>query len=336
MCASTCSSAIPTDASTASRDTGEPEVFFEPNTKCCTFHPHLPNYLVGAILSDERPEMAEGRRRILSKIERGDGVTPYGINAPGKYLLMYQGSREFFGRSLEMRCPYYVEEGGLCSVWLYREAVCSTFFCKFEAGADGRRYYTLAKEYLSLAERQLSRYVIDELYADYLARDLHPADPPKRKLERHELEEAAVPEAYRAKIWGSWKGLEKEYFEESFQLVKKLAAKDVEKLMGLDGDLALKDLEKARLAMVEPNLPKTLKLNAGLTTRFLDSGEVVMGAYSELDALALPVAAHRLLQEFRGDQTVAEVRQTLRSEKQADFSEDVLLSLYRHRVLVEP
>src|SRR5262245_2472370 len=38
--------------------------FFNPDTKCCTFHPVLANYLVGAILADRGDELAEGRRRI--------------------------------------------------------------------------------------------------------------------------------------------------------------------------------------------------------------------------------------------------------------------------------
>src|SRR6218665_3697133 len=37
---------------------------FRPDTKCCTYYPRLPNFLVGALLSDERPELAEGRRAL--------------------------------------------------------------------------------------------------------------------------------------------------------------------------------------------------------------------------------------------------------------------------------
>src|SRR4051812_31514765 len=41
---------------------------FRPDTKCCTYEPTLPNFLVGAILADTSPEMAEGRRRIRAHI----------------------------------------------------------------------------------------------------------------------------------------------------------------------------------------------------------------------------------------------------------------------------
>src|SRR5579872_4275459 len=35
--------------------------FFHPATKCCAYQPSLPNFLAGAILSDEDPRVAEGR-----------------------------------------------------------------------------------------------------------------------------------------------------------------------------------------------------------------------------------------------------------------------------------
>jgi len=55
------------------------------HTKCCDFHPRLPNYIVGGLLSDETTDMAEGRKRIVKKIQNQKGVTPYGIIAPLAY-----------------------------------------------------------------------------------------------------------------------------------------------------------------------------------------------------------------------------------------------------------
>jgi hypothetical protein len=62
---------------------------------------------------------------------------------------------------------------------------------------------------------------------------------------------------------------------------------------------------------------------------------VALGSYSEYDAVALPGEAYALLVEFTGREPVAEVRERLRSEKQADLGEDVLVELFRHRILVE-
>ena len=313
---------------------GEDSTFFEPNVKCCTFHPSLPNFLVGAILADSSVNKETGRNRIQEKLASRIGVTPYGIAAPAKYTMLYGNTREFFGRSRAMRCPYYVDEGGgLCSIWAYREAVCSTYFCKHVAGADGRRFWMSLKSYLALIEQQLSRYAIFKLYPEYLLTGRHPADPPARKLDREELEDLPPSEKTYSRLWESWTGMEREFFIECHQLVSSLKEEEVRDILGIDGEISLTSMKKNLRDMQAPRLPEKLKINQDLTLKWLTTGEVVLGAYSELDALALPASAFPLLQEFRGDQTVSEVRQKLRSEKQTDFADEVLLSLYQHRVL---
>ena len=57
----------------AGEPTVEGVVYFRPDAKCCTFTPRLPNYLVGAILSDPNPAMAEGRRRVRARIAQRVG-----------------------------------------------------------------------------------------------------------------------------------------------------------------------------------------------------------------------------------------------------------------------
>lgn len=41
---------------------------FRADTKCCTYHPRLPNDLVGALLQDPNPGLAEGRRRMEARL----------------------------------------------------------------------------------------------------------------------------------------------------------------------------------------------------------------------------------------------------------------------------
>ena len=52
---------------------------FLPHLKCCTHHPSLPNFLVGAILADKSDEMSFGRSKIIEKLRKKEGVTPLGI-----------------------------------------------------------------------------------------------------------------------------------------------------------------------------------------------------------------------------------------------------------------
>src|SRR5450631_4114901 len=76
-----------------SAGTGDGVSYFRPDTKCCTFQPHLPNYLVGALLRDADPALAEGQRRIRARIAQRVGVTPQWL-APGrKFSLLFEAAR---------------------------------------------------------------------------------------------------------------------------------------------------------------------------------------------------------------------------------------------------
>src|SRR5262245_27168269 len=50
--------------------------YFRPDTKCCTYHPTLANYLVGGLLSDPDPDYAEGQRRVRATLATRIGVKP--------------------------------------------------------------------------------------------------------------------------------------------------------------------------------------------------------------------------------------------------------------------
>jgi hypothetical protein len=328
MCASNSQSLKPVSANE--------NPFFLESTKCCTFHPNLPNYLVGAILSDETPEGAEGKKRILEKIAARRGVNPMGVNAPAKYNLLYKNSREFFGRAPSMRCPYYMDEGGgLCSVWRYREAVCSTYFCKHVAGADGKKFWMSVKSYLAQVEMQLTRFALFKLYPDYLVNQKHLADIGGDVIHQTELEEGPPSPSTYKKSWGSWEGLEADFFKECYQLVLKARAKDFEHIMGLDGEIALATVEKNYGDAVSPKIPNRIKLNPDLKIQWTDRESVVIGGYSELDALELPSEAYTLLKEFKGMESVPETRVRIRKEHGSDFSDELIRTFFQHRILIE-
>jgi Fe-S-cluster containining protein len=309
---------------------------FRPDTKCCTYYPRLPNFLVGALLSDDRPELAEGRRRMEHKLQGRLGITPQWVKASARYNLLYRNSRQFFGRALSMRCPYYEEQQGGCTIWPYREAVCSTFFCKYVAGADGRKFWMTLKTYLTLLEIQLSRYAVLQLLPEYI---LAGKDRPELGGDNptvEELDERPLSDKEHAALWRTWAGREVDFYRACYDLVRALTPEQVEKLLGLDGVIELKVLDKSRQDAVSPVLPAVLKLNPEATVKWLPDGSVALGAYSEYDAVALPGLAYALLVEFTGLEPVARVRERLREQKQADLHEDILLELYRHRILTAP
>lgn len=329
MCASSAENAVePVDGV---------ERLFRADTKCCTYQPRLPNFLLGALLSDDDPALAEGRRRVTERIESRVGVSPLWLKPPAKFSLLYANGKQFFGRSASLRCPYYEPEKGACTIWRYRESVCSTFYCRYMAGADGRRFWMAVKAYLALVEFQLARHAVLKLLPEFLheARDREEVHAGVGPLGPEELDETAPePKAY-ASLWKQWEGRELEFYRACYDEVRKLGAEDLQRMLGLDGTIELGVLEQRYRAATGRTLPERLKFNPAATVKWLSDGNVALGAYSEYDALALPGAAYELLVRFTGQETVEEVRSRLRSEKGADLHEDVLLELYRHRVLTD-
>src|SRR5687768_6260481 len=140
-----------------------PDEYFNPKTKCCTYHPALANFAVGGLLQDESAENAEGRRRIQAAIARRVGVTPLGIQPPPKQRVLYRNGKLGFGRANTLLCPYLDGEGGGCSVWRYREAVCTTWFCKHVNGQDGLAFWKQLRDYLLGTQSILCVYALRTL-----------------------------------------------------------------------------------------------------------------------------------------------------------------------------
>jgi hypothetical protein len=128
--------------------------FFNAQSKCCTYLPLLPNFLVGMILNDQDPAMATGRASIEKRLDAGLAVTPRGLEWPLKMRAEYtQMEPSAFGQTQSLRCPHYVnEQGGLCGIWKYRNSICSTWFCKYVRGAVGKEFWETAKVLLQAIE----------------------------------------------------------------------------------------------------------------------------------------------------------------------------------------
>ncbi|MGI5863530.1 MAG: hypothetical protein ACOX6T_15950 [Myxococcales bacterium] len=328
MCATHCGEAVePIDG--VSR-------LFRPDTKCCTFHPRLPNYLAGAILGDSSPELAEGRRRILAKIDGRVGLGPQWLRPPATFSLLYSSSRQFFGRASSLRCPYFEQASGSCSIWPWRESVCSTFFCRHVAGADGHAFWMALKRWLALVEIQLSRWALFQIHPDFVLAGLDREDPTNKPLSADDLDGRPLSEKDYRKLWGAWASREADFYEACFREVSAQSSADLTRMLGLDGTIELAALEKRHAAATDARLPRTLRFDPSATVKWLRDGSVALGAYSEYEALALPGSAYELLVAFDGTEPVEAVRQRLRQSRAADLDEGVLLALYQQRVLVEP
>lgn len=315
------------------------QISFLPNLKCCTYQPTLPNFLVGAVLSDSSPEMAEGRRRMQERIRSRMGITPQWLSPPRKYRVLLDAARtSSFGRSKVLLCPFFVEEpsaegqSGLCSIWKHREAVCSTFFCKHEAGAAGHAYWTAQKQLLAHHEVVLSRHAAHEVSPDV-------AEPafPRMRLTLNDLEDKPPTDEDYVACWADWVGREEEFYRRTFEIVSTLAPAKLEELLALEPrtEELIASVAAKHDAITTPRLAERLVLNPELrATPIGDSGAMAVTTYSAYDPMMLIPELWAVLPEFKGDETVAEVKARLDEEKDVEIGDDLLLILQNHAILI--
>jgi Fe-S-cluster containining protein len=324
-CAS-CAMCAPKDAAPAAPDV----TYFRPDTKCCTFEPRLPNYLVGAILADDRPDMAEGRRRVRAKIAARSGATPQWLAPPARREVLFGASwRNAFGRSLVLLCPYYESNGGLCTIWRHREAVCSTFFCKYDAAADGEQFWKSVRGLVGYVERLVSLHVTRAILPGYQPRI-------DQGMTLEELEDRSPSEADHQALWGAYAGREEELYLQAYERVRGLDRAGFQAILA-DDEYARREAQMtdAHATLTSPRLPVRLVPRSDLVARPADGG-VLVTTYSRYEPLLLTEALYDVVQAFGGEGTVAEVRERLLRDEGLDVPEELLHGLHQYRVLVEP
>lgn len=142
---------------------------YKSDLKCCTFHPYLPNYAVGALLSS--PVKTPGIEKIESKIKKLEFALPVGIVAPFDYQFLFLNKdEEQFGNDKALLCPYFDKSLNRCSVWQYRGVVCTSFFCRSDYGQNGQKFWAVLSDYLSYVEMALAEECLVQL--DFSPRDL--------------------------------------------------------------------------------------------------------------------------------------------------------------------
>jgi hypothetical protein len=309
--------------------------YFNERTKCCTFHPKLANYLVGAVLADTNEDLAEGRARLRAKIAARIGVTPQYIAGPRMYSVIYAAGRggSNFGRADKLICPYYADDGR-CTVWRFREAVCSTWFCKYSAGRAGQVFWSAVKEYLSHAEQRLAYHLacsVDKTVTE-------PTTPPL-SLTREDIDGLPPPDADYAVWWGNgaWVGREEEFYIACYERMKVLDkahyAEHIDDAPAGRGLLA--KLEAKYDDIVHPKLPTTLIRATNLKKR--EAGEnVVVTTYSPYDSFSLEKELFDVLGMLEPTQTLEENLARLDKVHDIQLAPELIAYLYKFGVLADP
>ena len=310
------------------------QTYFDSTTRCCTYLPALPNFLVGPILADADPHMAAGRRSVEARLDRGVAVTPVGLETPATYTLLYVNGADGFGASHALRCPHHLDDGG-CGIWTHRMSVCATWFCKYSRGAVGLRFWKALRVLLAGVEKDLARWCLLKLRLDTqaLARLFPPPDSTAspRMLDRFQLDARVDPEQ-RAAIWGEWAGREREFFEECGRHVEKLGWQEVLAICGPEVQISVQLARDSFAALLSREFPSRLRTGVFHVHRATPEAALVV-SYNGYDPLRLPGSLMEALPYFDG-RPVADALRAIDGEKHLRLDPELILRLVDYSVLV--
>lgn len=279
---------------------GGEEVRYDASTKCCTYLPELPNFLVGLALADAGPGGEEGRRTIRQRIALRSGVTPLGLAMPPLFQLVYNRAAEAppgaFGRSPSLRCPHYQIDTGTCSIWRHRNGVCSTWFCRHDRGHIGLRFWMTLKELLRRIEQDLAVWCVLELGlpAAALAGVLeHSAEGSEARLASELVHGPAGKPT--ARMWSTWLEHEEDFYRNCGQLVGSLDWDEVSQLCGPDVRAYALVASHQLSGVVEKGPPPRQVLVGKWNVLGIAGDRVRVCGYSKLDWVDVPTAAFETL-----------------------------------------
>ncbi len=312
---------------------------FDPTTKCCTYTPGLPNFLVGSILTDDDPAAAAGRESVRERIARGQGVTPLGLQTPVQDAVVYKyAASELFGRHGGLRCPHYLaDKGGLCGIWRHRNSVCATWYCKHEHGAIGQAWWRALVQLLGSVERQLALWCAIEMGqgVDTLGPTLLPYYQlmPRSSFRPRQVggpERSGTPVHGWTEAWGD---RVEEFYVEAARLVAPLRWSEVKELCGPTLGLEIKSVRKAQADLQPGDTPKRLRYNA-ISVVPEGAGAVGVAGHSQEDMLRIPERLVEELGRFDGRRPAEETAAAIAEASGVALDTGTIRRLVEYRILV--
>ena len=190
---------------------------WRPDYRCCTYHPRVPNFLLGLALSDAKSEP------IVKRLIKDGFLLPEGmVSSPNQWAhYLSDTAEDRFGRSLKVLCPFLEQKSGMCNLYAFRNSVCSTFFCLHDNGDKGERFWSSLQTVAQQVEMALGQWALQQLGFDVKAY-MKRLDSLAKKVERASDPEtgAWTPAALKV-IWGKFYGHELELLRGCADLVRK-------------------------------------------------------------------------------------------------------------------
>ncbi len=303
---------------------------FSPHTKCCTFTPRIPNYMVGGILSDIDPSLIEGKERILERIKLKKGVIPNGIYPTKRYHDYYEANAQNeFGRSKKLRCPFFVDDKFNCTIWKYREAICSFWFCKHLASDIGAEFWKSVTDYLkniqgsfiAISANECGLQLVD-LYGKNTSYELDGENNSFNNIEQY------------SKTWGKWEGREDQYYIRCFEIVKNLSldltSSFISDAKSLEKEVEIKQNELVFLPeflIADKNAIRAINRNSyqiDISSFIRPTNKTIAWSFQ------LP---KYVVDYFDGNTSTKEIIRKLFDKFSTTLEPEIIISLFRHGIL---
>ncbi len=301
-------------------------VFYNRETKCCTYFPELPNFLVGRAVAVDTPG-GEALRRFIEDDGDSRGLaTLRSVRPHEKITTVYVHHRaEGFGQDPEMACPYAIDGGGdvgrVCGIWKHRNSVCSTWFCKHTKGVTGFYFWRALQGWLDHLERAMSWWAISQVL-DTPAAVLSAGE--YRVNQRHEI-------TLRDDAWSHWPGSRSAFYEACADKVEGLSAAEVVRIAGVEAQLHLVEVG-TRLTEVHATLPPARLKVAPYSIIQQEETRTILQAHHWPEALHVPNSLIPVLRYFDGSPTETTLER-IRVATQIRLSPGLVRRLYDFGIL---
>ncbi len=284
-------------------------VTFSPDVKCCSYVPHLANFVAGRSL------LGPGHASISARIARKAGVTPLALGLSYADIQRVVSERSQFGRSPVVVCPHFDQETKGCGIWQTRNAVCSTWFCKHERGAVSLRFWQAVRDLLMAAEERVGQHCLthgglpDEQADAVLA---HRAGI-QAAIARANAGEA-VPDIevggesahWYETMWGEWAGREEDWFRATADVAASIKPAEFIALMA-DVPHLCQAVADCGHDLNTHDVPDRLRFHPGDGSAATPEVLRLVG-YSPFDPLVLPASLFADLRRLDG-RPITEVRE---------------------------
>ena len=308
-----------------SKTNSSDQKYFSSKTKCCTFKPIIPNYLIGGIIQDstQHPD-------ILNWVNQNRQTFPLGIFPTKDDFITYDDILpDKFGRMDSFVCDFYHD--GLCGIWKYRSAICSTYHCHFYKGFYGQQFWEDVRDFLQLIEERIAQYCCYELgiSARYLKQNttnffinFQSAKWPLSNDEQLPLDD----------IWGDWVDKQADFFRECTKITQQLTYDDLIALDPIKVKIQLSALSESYEKMMSNSLPAELIINPKCNIIPYNNDYV----FVQIDRmLKVPTIVGKLLESLRKQQPVNAIIKLAYQQFNVDVDVAYLRHMYEQKILID-